>query len=462
MAAKKRPAAKKSPAGAPAANHALLLRDDLDDAARLVLADDLQQRGDPLGELIVVQCELARLPNVASQRRIHLQLRAESLVERNRKRWLAHLPLTDREKTTVTFWRGFPSGVSLGVERFVRIGEELFEKSSFDTLTLSQLGPLRRVKPELLSRVVTLRLQSNGSSIDPAALRAMFASDAPCERFRALDLSGAPSFEHQTLAVIGDAPGTRALTALNLKSTFARDVDIERLCKSNALPNLASLDIGGNRLTLVAADAIAKSAWPLRELSCGFGLPQRHSGGYWDDGQMMSEGLARLAQSGKLAPLESLVFESQQVDDAGLRALAKVSFERLERLSLAGNLFTAGSIAALLESSVTANLTSLDLSLHPLNFAVETLVRARLPKLVTLKLGAASLHDAELVRLCEASWMSQLVELDLSNNVLTDVGVDALAEAVPKMVSLNLRGNDLSARGTHKLREQETMLVLET
>ena len=46
---------------AKASLHAAVLADPADEAARLVCADALQSEGDPRGELIAVQCELARL-----------------------------------------------------------------------------------------------------------------------------------------------------------------------------------------------------------------------------------------------------------------------------------------------------------------------------------------------------------------------------------------------------------------
>ncbi len=457
MAAKRTKPVKASPA---AANHALALRDDRDDAARLVLADDLQQRGDPLGELIVIQCELARLPSAASQRRIDLQLRAEALVDRNRKRWVAHLPLTDREQTTVTFARGFPSSVTLAVERFLRVGQELFDRSSFDSLVLTQLGSLARVESAMLGRVVNLRLQSvGGQAIAGNQMTAALADDEACAELRSLDLSGVPLFD-EVLDVIAAAPAARELTTLNIAATSVYEDHVLRFCKSGGLPKLTSLDLSAVRLTAASADAIANAVWPLTSLTLGFASGP--SADYWGTGKMESAGLAALASSNKLTKLESFVFENQQADDVGIDALAKVVFDGLGHLSLAGNLFTSSGIRTLVESAVVSRLTSLDLSLNAIVLAVESLARATLPNLVTLKLASTSLEDTHVARLCAAPWMAQLVEIDLSNNALTDVSIDALAQSIPNAVSLNLRGNDLSAKALKQLNAHEKLLMLET
>ncbi|MFP2924610.1 TIGR02996 domain-containing protein [Pyxidicoccus sp. 3LG] len=76
-----------------------------DDGARLVLADHLLEQGDPLGELIVLQCS----PRPDEER-------VKSLLAQHRMSWLAPLgPLADPEHTR--FERGFPASVRLAFGR---------------------------------------------------------------------------------------------------------------------------------------------------------------------------------------------------------------------------------------------------------------------------------------------------------------------------------------------------------
>ncbi len=81
-----------------------VLANPTDDAPRLVLADWLNERGDPRGELIQVQCSLA-----ANQRpNPHLEERQRALLERHGQAWLGELGFR-----TAEFTRGFVEEVEL-------------------------------------------------------------------------------------------------------------------------------------------------------------------------------------------------------------------------------------------------------------------------------------------------------------------------------------------------------------
>src|SRR5437764_1154624 len=69
---------------------AILDRPD-DDAPRLVYADWLDERGDPRGEFIRVQCELARLPG-DDPRQLSLRKREKQLRKRHGRQWAEPLP----------------------------------------------------------------------------------------------------------------------------------------------------------------------------------------------------------------------------------------------------------------------------------------------------------------------------------------------------------------------------------
>jgi uncharacterized protein (TIGR02996 family) len=82
-----------------------------DDVARLVYADWLDERGDPRGEFIRVQCHLARLPEV-DPRRPELKTVERRLLKEHGDEWLAgewpHASTADAR-----FDRGFVSELSL-------------------------------------------------------------------------------------------------------------------------------------------------------------------------------------------------------------------------------------------------------------------------------------------------------------------------------------------------------------
>jgi uncharacterized protein (TIGR02996 family) len=74
-----------------------------DDQLRLVYADSLTERGDPRGDFIRVQCELARLPD-EDPRRPALEAREQALLADHQDAWLGPLqPLL----LAWTFRRGF-------------------------------------------------------------------------------------------------------------------------------------------------------------------------------------------------------------------------------------------------------------------------------------------------------------------------------------------------------------------
>lgn len=74
-----------------------------DDTPRLVYSDWLEERGDPRGEFIWVQCELARLP-ASDGRRRSLKDREQALLNEHGAAWRAALPPFLRG---VAFVRGF-------------------------------------------------------------------------------------------------------------------------------------------------------------------------------------------------------------------------------------------------------------------------------------------------------------------------------------------------------------------
>src|SRR5687768_2116425 len=90
-----------------------------DDAPRLVYADHLQANGDPRGELIAVQCDLARIApsedtearkgNVIRRRRTDraetLREREKELLRANRDTWIR--PFAPSIDSNVDFERGF-------------------------------------------------------------------------------------------------------------------------------------------------------------------------------------------------------------------------------------------------------------------------------------------------------------------------------------------------------------------
>jgi serine/threonine-protein kinase len=101
-----------------------------DDAPRLVYADWLAERGDPRGELIHVQCELAPMAP-GNPRRVRLKHREQQLLAEHRDKWLGDLP---QEIAPYELERGFlahplalPKESSLERARLLRLSPTLYE-----------------------------------------------------------------------------------------------------------------------------------------------------------------------------------------------------------------------------------------------------------------------------------------------------------------------------------------------
>src|SRR5262249_8893949 len=96
-----------------------------DDTPRLIYADWLEERGDPRGEFIRLQCQLVQLDDDDPKRR--QPERREQILLRNHKwEWLGWLnAVTDSNR--FEFERGFVERVRLSAESFLSNTELLFQ-----------------------------------------------------------------------------------------------------------------------------------------------------------------------------------------------------------------------------------------------------------------------------------------------------------------------------------------------
>jgi uncharacterized protein (TIGR02996 family) len=91
-----------------------------DDGPRLVYADWLEERGDPLGEFIRVQCELARVERDELHEVQNLQERQEQLLTSHRTEWLASLARFNMDESFKPhFHRGFVERINVDADVFI-------------------------------------------------------------------------------------------------------------------------------------------------------------------------------------------------------------------------------------------------------------------------------------------------------------------------------------------------------
>ena len=138
------------------------IRQNPDDLTpRLIYADWCDQQGDPRGEFIRIQCELAAFEGPPIKVR-HLKQREAELWERHRRRWngeihrrLAATPLRnhlDSRRGWIRQWeyhRGFVENVVAEAWVFLEYPDALF-----------QIGPLRRVRLVRVQNLLTQVLHS--------------------------------------------------------------------------------------------------------------------------------------------------------------------------------------------------------------------------------------------------------------------------------------------------------------
>jgi uncharacterized protein (TIGR02996 family) len=286
-----------------------------DDTPRLILADWLEERGDPRSELLRLQVTLAHL--VPGLRAWHdRREREEGLRKLHENEWLGPLAtLAD----TYTLHRGLVQ-VTMWVNDFLgdRVAD-LAETETFawvDGARLIQGG--RRppwsdeigllIESPLLAGLNSLNL--GGQALDAAEVSL---------------LAGSPHLANLTsLELYGNSPGAAGVTAL---------------AESASLAGLLVLDLDGCRLGEGGAQALAAHAhWT--HLTT---LQLRTN---W----IGNAGAMALATAPALASLRTLLLNTNGISDAGARALtASPYLKDLEALDLLGNQITPPAAEALRE-----------------------------------------------------------------------------------------------------------------
>jgi len=123
--------------------HQIILENPVDDAPRLIYADWLEEHGDPRGEFIRLQCELAKLPK-EHPTRAELHDREAQLLADHQDEWVASL------RPWVTSWRfqrGFVEQVTVPVQVCLD-----------PTACLRLLAPIREIKVDLTGAVICQRI----------------------------------------------------------------------------------------------------------------------------------------------------------------------------------------------------------------------------------------------------------------------------------------------------------------
>lgn len=275
------------------------------DQPRLVYADWLEERGDPRGEFVRVQCELAGLEE--GERKQTLRKQEKQLLRAHRVQWEAEFEKIPVSK--VSFHRGFANSASITAKQFLTAGDRIFKAMPLLThVRFKSAGDRLRdlAKSPQLSRIVGMALLNTRiqriSDLDDLLMSPHWT------QLREVDLSRMkPSTS--LIQTLTHSKRFEQLTHLNLRNCHLHD-HLDALLDSPHLATLEFLNIEANRISLDDAERIANCSGlsNLKELCIGHNA-------------LGGNGVAALASSPYLTKLRVLRMNRVRLSVIGIHAL---------------------------------------------------------------------------------------------------------------------------------------------
>jgi uncharacterized protein (TIGR02996 family) len=162
--------------------------------------------------------------------------------------------------------------------------------------------------------------------------------------------------------------------------------------------------------------------------------------------QLGDEGMAQLCQAQSLRGLRSLSLMEEWLTERGAAALASGALSSLRALSLARNELGSAGARRVARAETLRGLVSLNLDRTELESeGVDALAEGGLPQLRSLSLEGNPLYDRDALRIASSPALRELVSLEISSTRVTDDGVLALARSLRQLVTLGVRGLEVSA-----------------
>jgi uncharacterized protein (TIGR02996 family) len=245
-----------------------ILENPDDDAPRLVFADWLEERGDPWGEFIRVQCALAHEANQTSQRYRDLTAREAALLNEHPE-W--HEPLhtlgISLSYTSYNYRRGFIEYLDIDAHLFLYSGAELFQAAPLlRRVRLQKAAEHMRAWKTCSSLRRLISLEFGEDDIDAAGARAL-AESAHLLRLTRLSLGSEPPSGGHSGNAVGDggaraiaaAPALAQLAELDLAFNRIGDAGAQALAASPHMAQLTLLDLGDNEIGESGVQALIDS-----------------------------------------------------------------------------------------------------------------------------------------------------------------------------------------------------------
>jgi uncharacterized protein (TIGR02996 family) len=304
-----------------------------DDGPRLVYADWLEERGDPRGEFIRVQCVLEHMSDDEPTRG-ELEAREQEIFAEHGKEWTNSLP---GKFEADHFRRGFLSTIDVDAPGFLESAAAWFAREPIEHVLLhdvedyvTDLAACRQ-----LAHVRILDLSRCGIG----AADAVFLAESPyLNNLRTLDLSGS-HIGTQGVKALAASPHLAELTALLLDGNDIGASGMEALAASTTLLKLTILDVSRNSLGDAGLHVLIRSRRleSLQQLllACNrissptmrtFANCPRAAGLITLDlseNDLGNDGPAALAVSPHLGALQSLDLTACHIGASGVRTLAR-------------------------------------------------------------------------------------------------------------------------------------------
>lgn len=413
-----------------------------DDLPRLALADRLEEIGHPSAlaraEFIRVQIESNHL-DAGDARRETLLARANQLLTQHESSWLGGM---DRWLSQVSWERGFPEKVKIGVRQFVErwpVLQHHLPSRHIHLLRLSQTSlPMEQLAntpgfSEL--RGFSIPRSLAGDSKVAELLHISAFSQLEC-----LDLSES-GLGHRSLAILPLAKLPR-LQSLTLAGNNLHQI-LASLCRKDVPFRLKTLNLTHTYLGLIDYESLFQ--WP--------GLEHVQHLNLWGN-RLGNPGAFELARSPRLANLRSLNLGVCQIGTRGITAIqSSGGMPLLEDLDLHGNDIRPSGLSALLGCLFAHRLTALKLGNNQLEDRGAHLLQQwpGLSRVSTLNLSSNGLTSQGIGALCRSPYLRQVTQLNLSDNAIGDRGVHHLATCAGlqhlRKLDLTLcRLSDLSVR----------------
>lgn len=395
------------------------LADPDDLVARSVLADKLQELGDPWGEYLQLACRLATMSDEDAARG-EVEGRAEQLLSRYQG------PFTRAIRSVADFC---PDGfLAPGIVGFARGCVERLRLQGDRTRALSSLARAAPIRDLIVEQ----------GAPTPEPWESAFAAMPELARLRSLTL---PCQDEVRALALLSSPHLTRVEALALSGSVTPAV-LAAIAAGPAFAGLQELRLQGNHeqpgLGEEVATALAKL--PIRRFS----------------GSVLGLGAQGVRALASVWPLEDLELVSDPLGLAGARALAEAPLSKLTRLSLQMCDIQEKGCAAVAGARHMGALRELEIS-HGCGFNAKALdamlANWALPALRRLRLHGP-IREAGAARLAAAPWIRSVESLTISDGALKAEGARALARAdAPSLRKLELHGCGLDEAAMRALAE---------